>query len=130
MNKESSQSKVLLALLICLLNHQAYPQTANLPEEVTTISSEKLIGKWHPVESTNSFIEFVDSLTGFVLKAGSHQIYCLEKDSLGNISSSGYYPQWPPPSCKLKLISADTLKVSYSNFMDKGVDFYYTRKKK
>lgn len=121
---------ILLFLFCWLYSTQANSQSNNFLANIQIISAKKITGKWYPTDTNASVIQFVDSAAGFMLtgSAGNHP-YHLSKDSLGNISSSGYYPMWPPPSCYLSLIADDTLKVNFSNSMDKGVDFFYTRKK-
>ena len=77
----------------------------------------------------NDKIEFVEDWYELVLKIpGDHPYYFL-KDSLGNVSSSGFFPLWPPPSCNLKFISQDTLKVSYDPFFGNGISVLYVKRK-
>lgn len=121
---------VLVIFSCCIISLQINSQSNTFNKETPVLSATKLIGKWYPVDKNASAIQFVDSAVGFTLTGTSaNHFYYLSKDSLGNVSSSGYYPMWPSPSCSLSFISADTLKVNYSTSMDEGIDFYQTRKK-
>lgn len=121
---------ILLFLFYWLHCNKANSQSNNFLADIQIISAKKITGKWYPTDTNATTIQFVDSTAGFMLTGSAvNHPYYLSKDSLGNISSSGYYPMWPPPSCYLSLIADDTLKVNYFNSMDEGVNFFYTRKK-
>jgi hypothetical protein len=94
------------------------------------IDSKKLIGVWYMVDSMKYKIEFIDSRFEFMMKIENDNPYYFSKDTIGNISSSGYYPQWPPLNCDLYFISNDTLKVTYSQLGVPAMSFVYIKNNK
>jgi hypothetical protein len=92
------------------------------------IKSDKLIGTWVCVDPSKNAIEFVDSSYQFVLLDSCNHPYYFFMDSLRNVFSSGYYPNWPPYNCDLNFISADTLQATYT-VMGSGDCYMYVRKK-
>ena len=122
--------RVILIFILLTFSVKTYSQTTSNEGLYSNIDSRILIGKWYPIDTSGNIIEFTDSSDGFKLKVENAQLYFFTKDSSGYISSYGYYPQWPPPSCDLKLVSNDTLKATYSYSMGGGVSFLYTKKRK
>ena len=124
----------LLTISFCylffLITHsQAQPNPITNKRD-SHIPSKSLTGTWHQIDSTHYTIEFVDTLSEFTLKFKNHHPYYFSKDSIGNISFTGYYPQWPPLNCELQFISKDILKITYASLGVPEVSYLYVRSKK
>lgn len=121
--------KCAMILIFCLIScFHANSQTGTDSSSNPSIESIRLIGAWNSIDSLHEKIEFVEDWYEVTLKIpGDHPYYFL-KDSLGNTSSSGFYPLWPPPSCNLYFISKDTLQVSYGPFGGQGVSVLYVKR--
>ncbi len=91
------------------------------------IRANDLIGAWRNLDTLYKDIAFVDSTWEVVLLSSDSHPFYFAKDSLGNVSSGGWYPQWPPPSCDLFFKSKDTLEVVYSVMGDTLNKAYYLK---
>ncbi len=121
---------ICLCLLLFVLksNSQTNGSALNNTYVSSYLDSKKILGIWSLVDSIGYDIEFIDSGYEIELKSNYSHKYYFSKDSTGHMSSSGYYPQWPPPGCDLVLISNDTLKITYSPFFEPGPSFFYVKK--
>ena len=123
-----------MIFLSCLLsfyhaNSQVRSGDSLISSNPPIIEAKRLTGIWISADSLFEKIEFTEDWHELVLKIPGDHSYFFLKDSLGNVSSSGFYPQWPPPSCNLIFISQDTLKVSYDPFYGQGISVLYVKSK-
>lgn len=117
-----------LLLIVQNANAQTKESTLNIGATPSYIDSKKIIGIWFWVDSIEQYIEFMDAGYEMKLISNHSHAYYFPKDTIGNMSISGYYPLWPPPGCDLVLISNDTLKITYSPFFEPGPSFFYVKK--
>lgn len=85
---------------------------------ITNIDVNALRGYWYTDDSLNISLEFVDTSWYQVvldLKDGLHPYYFIKdhQDST-KVSSSGYFPNWPPFDCDLLLVNNETLELRFS----------------
>lgn len=132
MNNCCSMSRLVFALIVLvfiLLDASSQPQSGEnkLIQQDHLIESKDLIGKWRSLHNPGINIEFVDSTYQLVLISSGSNPFYFQKDSLGNVSSNGWYPQWPPPSCDLFFNSKDTLRIVYSLVGDTLESAYFLK---
>jgi|GEM_PF-1007137 len=95
-------------------NSQAQSADSLISHPSGTINVKLLTGFWQTTDSPQTIIEFIDSNFYEItldLKDSAHPYYFL-KDKENNVNTSGFYPNWPPFSCDLKLIEPGILEVS------------------
>lgn len=85
---------------------------------ISNIDIKSLIGYWQTTDSLKSRLEFIDSCSYQIildLKDNSHPYYFIKsQEDKSKVSSSGYFPNWPPFNCDLNLIDSDTLEIRLS----------------
>jgi len=85
---------------------------------ITSIDTKSLVGYWQTTDSLKAKIEFIDSSWYQLildLKNNSHPYYFIkDKQDTSKVSSSGFYPNWPPFDCDLNLIDSETLEIRLS----------------
>lgn len=123
---------IILCLIVFVLsvNSQINDNSLINTSTPSSIDSKKVLGIWNCIDSLNNEIEFIDSGYEIELIINTSHPYYFPKDSIGFMSSSGYYPLWPPPGCSLLFITEDTLKITYSPFFDAGISYLYVKKNK
>lgn len=98
---------------------------------ITSIDIKSIVGFWQTTDSLKSKIQFIDSSWYEVildLKDNAHPYYFIkDRQDTSKISSSGFYPNWPPFDCNLSLIDSETLEIRLSQM---GVPPYLIRCKK
>lgn len=131
-----NQKRPLLSIwLFCTIfcNLKAISQTENdsiyIHARPSYLEAKLILGFWYSADSINQKVEFVDDGYQLVLKSADINPYYFLKDSNGFVSSSGFFPMWPPPGCDLKLISKDSLSITISPFFTPGKPLLYIRKK-
>lgn len=83
--------------------------------DTSKIDMHLLKGVWEANDPVKHRVEFADSLFQVVLlnRSAEHPYY-FPMDSLKRVSAMGYYPNWPPFDCHLKIIAPEILEISYS----------------
>ena len=111
--------KIVLVLTCILMSKASIAQKtvdSLLNRPISNIDIKSLAGFWETTDSLKTKIEFIDSswyqLT-LDLKNNSHP-YFFSKGKTNTVSSSGFYPNWPPFSCDLNLIDSKTLEMTFS----------------
>jgi len=97
--------------------------------DTSSISMGDLEGTWEEVNSKDR-IYLLRKAAELLLTDSAYTFFHFDMDSLGNVSTNGLYPQWPPPSCHLELLGVNRLKVTYQPFGGSGVSFIYIRRKR
>ena len=95
-------------------NAQSPIETFSFQDNSSRIEVKLLVGFWETTDTIKRRIEFVNSDFELKLIIPANHPYYFSIDSLQNVSSSGFYPNWPPYDCELKLITSDTLEIKYS----------------
>ncbi len=120
---------VFLLLLLCSSSRAQPSKDSLVNYPVTSIDVKSLVGYWQTIDSLKTNIQFIDTswyeLT-LDLKNNSHPYFFI-KDKHNKVSSSGFYPNWPPFSCNLLFIDPETLQIVFSQT---GVLTYTLRCKK
>ena len=109
-------------LSLLIFSNITYSQSSNgsidSVSKSSYLSPEKLIGTWISADSTKTRVEFIDKGYELILKFENDHPYYFPKDSVGNVSTSGYFPMWPPPGCNLEFISIDSMMISTTIYFD------------
>lgn len=106
-------SKSILPCLLLLAATVAHAQI--IFDDKPSIDAKLLAGVWVSADTFKYKIEFKDEGYDMTLRSVPPDFfYYFSKDSTGQVSSSGYYPQWPPHGCDLKVLAGDTLQVGHS----------------
>lgn len=119
MIKALKNIKLILVCLLTLMSKTDLAQKSNdslVNYPITSIDVKLLTGFWQTTDSLKTKIEFIDSTWYQLildLKDNSHPYFFI-KDKQDKVSSSGFYPNWPPFSCDLNLIDPETLEISFS----------------
>lgn len=103
-------------------------ETNYTTSDSSNISVLVLEGAWEELNSKN-MIYLMKKSGELVLTDSAYTTFYFYMDSLGNVSTNGVFPQWPPPSCHLELLESNRLKVTYQSFGASGRSFIYIRKK-
>ncbi len=113
--------KIMRYLFMLLLVFALQPLTAQKPPDILPaltpdkyIDVKQLLGIWETTDSMKYRIEFTYNYFDLVMKSGDSRPYYFSKDSLDRVYSSGYYPNWPPFNCDLRLTGPGKLEVTYS----------------
>jgi len=111
---------VFLFLTISVKNtfSQSSNDGINSHNKSSCLSPEKLIGTWISADSIKTRVEFIDNGYELILKFEKDHPYYFPKDSAGNVTTSGYFPMWPPPGCNLEFISHDSIVIRQAPFFD------------
>lgn len=114
--KNTKLISVLLFIFVQKICPAQYAKDTLRDQKITNIEVNSLVGFWQTDDSLITKIEFIDSswyeLT-LDLKNSSNPYYFL-KDNQNKVSSSGFYPNWPPLDCDLYLIDSETLEIRLS----------------
>ena len=110
-----------LLLISCLIHSKLPFESFVLQSNKDKIEANLLLGFWETTDSLKSKIEFIDLKSEIQLTIPEHHPYYFYKDSLGLVSVSGFYPNWPPYDCELKLNTSDTLEITFSQL---GITHY------
>lgn len=85
---------------------------------IKTLEVRSLVGFWELDDSAKSRIEFIDTSWYELildLKDGMHPYYFpKDKQKQNLVSSSGYFPNWPPYDCDLILQEPELLEIRRS----------------
>jgi hypothetical protein len=130
MNKTLKNIRLASVIVFVMICKTALAQKSNdaLLRDTTTIDTKLLEGFWETTDSLKSTIQFIDSSFKVILHVrNNYHPYYLSKDKQNRVSTSGYYPNWPPFFCNLNLLEPKVLEISFSQL---GVPTYTIRCKK
>jgi len=108
---------IALALYCKIGMAQSVTSTLDV-QMIKTLEVRSLVGFWELDDSAKSRIEFIDTSWYELildLKDGMHPYYFpKDKQKQNLVSSSGYFPNWPPYDCDLILQEPELLEIRRS----------------